>query len=263
MFSDKETFWLATSILAAIVTTGFVLLRRSYCRTEFTVFQFALYVLTTVVAKLLWRVDIRGTLPTKRGQGAIVVCNHIGPFDPSFMGLGHGRVVHWMVAKEYCTLKPIAWFFKAVESIPTSRAGTDTAATKLAIRYAQRGDMVGLFPEGRINETDRFLLPGRPGVALIALRARVPVIPCYISGSPYDGTLYGFLFTPAHTRLVIGRPIDISEYYDRARDRGVQRELTKRFLVEIAKLAGVEDFQPELAGRRWKPDVALSANIAG
>ena len=28
--------------------------------------------------------------------------------------------------------------------------------------------------------------------------------------------------------------------------------LTKIFLIEIAKLAGVPDFEPKLAGRQWK-----------
>ena len=53
----------------------------------------------------------------------------------------------------------------------------------MAIRYAQEGGLVGLFPEGRVNTTDELLLPGRPGAALIALRARVPVIPCYVQGA--------------------------------------------------------------------------------
>ena len=34
-------------------------------------------------------------------------------------------------------------------------------------------------------------MPGRPGAALIALKARVPVVPCYIHDAPYDGTMLG------------------------------------------------------------------------
>ena len=110
-----------------------------------------------------------------------------------------------------------------------------------------------MFPEGRINTTDGILLPGRPGAALIALKARVPVIPCYIDGSPYDGTPYGALLMPANVRLRIGRPIDLSPYYDRGGDREVQEDLTRRFLKEIARLAGNPDFEPRLAGRFYKP----------
>jgi hypothetical protein len=51
----------------------------------------------------------------------------------------------------------------------------------------------------------------------------------------------------------MGQPLDLSPWYDRADDRKAQEELTLIFLKEIARLAGQEDFQPQLAGRRWKP----------
>ncbi|OYV88343.1 MAG: hypothetical protein B7Z73_08720 [Planctomycetia bacterium 21-64-5] len=135
---------------------------------------------------------------------------------------------------------------------PSSRSGVDTAATKLAMRYARQGELVGMFPEGRLNDRRRFLLPGRAGAAMVALRARVPVVPCYIDGSPWDGTDFGFFLMAAKTRLKVGRPIDISEYYGREGDREVHRALTRRFLREIAALAGKPDYEPELAGKGWK-----------
>jgi 1-acyl-sn-glycerol-3-phosphate acyltransferase len=127
------------------------------------------------------------------------------------------------------------------------------------MRYARQGDLVGMFPEGRVNTTNRLLLPGRPGAALVALKARVPVIPCYISGSPNDGTTLGFLFMPARTRLIVGQPIDISEYYDHDSDRGVLEQLTLRFMREIARLAGAPNYEPQLAGKRWKPGMEEAA----
>ena len=53
-------------------------------------------------------------------------------------------------------------------------------------------------------------------------------------------------------RVIVGKPIDLSEYYGRESDKTVLPELTKKFLVEIARLAGVENYQPRLAGRHWK-----------
>jgi 1-acyl-sn-glycerol-3-phosphate acyltransferase len=112
---------------------------------------------------------------------------------------------------------------------------------------------LGMFPEGRINRTDQTLLPGRPGAALIALKARVPVVPCYISGSQFNGSIVGSLLLPAKVHVKVGEPIDLSPYYGRERDREVLRELTRRFLKEIARLAGDNDFEPQLAGRFYKP----------
>ncbi|MGH7140110.1 MAG: hypothetical protein ACREHD_30595, partial [Pirellulales bacterium] len=78
------------------------------------------------------------------------------------------------------------------------------------------------------------------------------VVPCYIERSPYDGTPFGFFLMTAKTRLKVGRPIDISEYYGHEGDRDALMVLTRRFLREIAALAGKPDYEPTLAGKRWK-----------
>jgi 1-acyl-sn-glycerol-3-phosphate acyltransferase len=220
---------------------------------DYTAVQACIFTFNYVMCRVLWRVTISGRVRIPPGRGAVFVCNHRGPIDPAFVALTVNRPVSWLVAKEYCLNPMLAWMMRTVKAIPVGRTGVDTAATKLSIRCAQEGGLVGLFPEGRINTTDALLLPGRPGVAMIAIRARVPVIPCYISGSPYDGTPYGFLLMPAAVRLKIGRPIDISEFYGRNNDRETLEKLTKRFLQEIAALAGHDDYQAELAGRFYKP----------
>lgn len=243
---------ISLAVLAAAVAAAAGMVWWDYRRSHYTLAQYPIFLFNRLMTRLLWRAQISGPLPVKPGQGALIVCNHIGPIDPAFIALGTDRSVHWMVAREFCEMPLLKYFFRTVEAIPVGRGGVDTAATKLAIRYAQQGDLIGLFPEGRINETERLMLPGRPGAALIALKAAVPVIPCHISNSPYDGSVLGFFFVPTQTKLKIGRPIDLSPYYGRSGDRAVQGELTKLFLREIAKLGGVDAYEPELAGRNWK-----------
>ena len=256
MLSPAATRVLAIGVLGVlglgIVTWAAVRFRRS----PFTPAQTAAYVLLYVIVRVLWRARIVGRPSIPPGQGAVIICNHLGPLDSFSIALTVDRLVHWMVAREYCVHPAFSRFLKICGAIPVSRAGIDTAATKLAIRYAREGKLVGLFPEGRINTTDQLLLPGRPGAAMIALKAHVPVVPCYITGSPYDGTVWRCLFMPAKICLKVGRPMDLSEYYGRDNDREVQEDLTGRFLVEMARLAGCSDFQPKLAGRFYKPGLA-------
>jgi 1-acyl-sn-glycerol-3-phosphate acyltransferase len=253
MLSPFATNALAICVLLGLGVTvalwAAALLRRS----PFSLAQSLLYGLDLALTRILWGAQVEGRLPVAPGRGAVVVCNHRSSIDPCFIAISTDRVVHWMIAREYWRNPILAWLFRTGESIPVGRGGTDTAATKSAIRLARRGEVVALFPEGRINTTDRVLLPGRPGAALIALAARVPVVPCYLSGSPYDGTYWGCLFMRARVRLRIGRPIDVSEFFGREGDRDVLEMLTKRLLGEIARLAGVPDYRPELAGRRYKP----------
>ena len=253
MLSASSTDLLAVALLAAFaaVVAGFVWQARR--RLPLTLAQSFWYGVNYIIARILWRAQVTRPLPVAPDRGAVIVCNHRSSLDPSFIETATDRVVHWMVAKEYCTHWAFGWILRLVEVIPVSRGGIDTGATKAAIRYARGGGLVALFPEGRINTTERLLLPGRPGAAMIALKARVPVIPCYVHGSPYDGTTLGCLLMPAKVDVRIGRPMDLSEYYGREDERDVLEQLTKRFLVAIATLAGSPDFQPELAGRFYKP----------
>jgi 1-acyl-sn-glycerol-3-phosphate acyltransferase len=236
----------------------------AWSRTRFTFFQAFLLFIDTLLTRILWRATVSGPLPVAEGEGAVIVCNHSSGVDPLVIQLCTDRLVHWMVAREYNEMPVLRHAFRAVQSIPVNRAGIDTAATKLAIRLAQQGGLIGLFPEGRVNTTSELLLPGRPGAALIALRARVKVIPCFIRGVPYDGTALGSLFMGGRAEVVVGEPIDLSAYYGCEVDRAVLEDVTRRLLVEIAKLAGVDGYQPRLAGRDWKtsqPDAEL-ANAA-
>lgn len=253
MLSDAATRIFAWCVLAVSASALVAWIVHVFHQTHYTAAQFPIFMFNLFMTRVLWRARLSGPLPIPEDQGTVIVCNHIGPIDPGFIAATCNRPLHWMVAREYCEHPAVGWAFRVLRVIPTGRSGIDTAATKMAIRYAQGGGLVGVFPEGRLNTTGRLLLPGRPGAAWIALKAQVPVVPCYIVGSPNDGTPFGFLLMTAKTTLQIGRPIDISQFYGREGEKEVLEELTKRFLVEIAGLAGVHDFVPELAGRRWKP----------
>jgi 1-acyl-sn-glycerol-3-phosphate acyltransferase len=249
--------WQVLGIIFGALALGFAVgVLILWWRSLYTLPQALMYFVNLVVTTLVWRVRVSGKLPLDPGKAAVIVSNHISGIDPLLIQRTTDRCVHWMVAKEYVNHPAMAWAFRILRVIAVNRAGVDTAATKQAIRLLEQGEPVGMFPEGRINTNPKetLLLPGRPGAAWVALRARAPVIPCYVAGAPYNGTALGSFLMPANTRVIVGQPIDISEFYDRADDREVQEELTKRFLKAIARLAGHKEFEPKLAGRRWKSE---------
>lgn len=241
--------FLAIAALTACALAGAGWAIAAWRRTGFTWAQALLMTIDFVYLRFIWRTTIEGRFELPRGAGAVIVSNHRCPLDPAFIGAALDRMPHWMVAREYCDNPWIGWFFRACRCIPTGRGGVDTASTRNAIRLAREGGLVGIFPEGRINDTPALLLPGRHGAALVALRARVPIIPCFIEGSPYSGNVYACLFMTARVRLRIGRPIDLSAYYGREGDREALEAVTRQVLREIAALAGQPDFTPTLAGR--------------
>ena len=232
---------LAAGLAGWIVVT----LRRS----PFTPVQSLLYAVNYLLARILWRAKIHGEFRIPPDQGAVLVCNHRCPLVPSFLQMALPRPIHWMVAKEYCEFPGFRQLLRVCEVIPVRRGAIDPAAVRAAIRLVQRGGLVGMFPEGRINTSKQLLLPGRSGAVLIALKARAPIVPCYVHGAPYDGTTLGCLLMPAAVRLEIGEPIDVSAYADRNDQRQAIEELTRRVMREMARLAGRPDFEPQVGGR--------------
>jgi 1-acyl-sn-glycerol-3-phosphate acyltransferase len=229
----------------ALAAAGWIMsmLRRS----PFTPVQSILYGLNYILTRILWRMQIQGELSLPADQGAVIICNHRCPLDPSFIQATTPRAIHWMVAKEYCEFPGFRELLAACEVIPVRRGAVDRAAIRQAIDLLQRGELVGMFPEGYINVTEELLLPGHPGAALIALKGNVPVVPCYIEGAPYDGTTLGCLFMSAHVKLTIGQPINLTDV-ERGTGREVLNQWTRRFLIAIASLAGRTDYHPRLIG---------------
>jgi 1-acyl-sn-glycerol-3-phosphate acyltransferase len=246
-----ETTLILLVFSAAVVLVGCVV----YCffRKPLAPSQWFLYYVNLLLVRVLWRAELPDHLPLPPDQGALIICNHRSSIDPCIIQIlaGH-RVVHWMVAQIYGEGTLIGWVMKTLEVIPVRRRGSDVSSTKAAIRLAAEGELVGMLPEGTINTTDEFMLPVRPGAVLVALKARVPILPCYIEGSPYHEVAWKPVLMRARVRLKVGELLDLSDYYGREREEGVLAQLTLDCVREIARLAEHDDFQPRMAGRDWK-----------
>lgn len=194
---------------------------------RYTPWERFLYGPVYVFARVLWRVEIEwrqdgiGSRPVvdksrllgdEISGGAILIANHRCSVDPFFVQLISGRRVHWMVTAEYFRHALFGPILKSYEAIPTNRAGIDTASTRRAIEYAKAGRFVGMFPEGRINRSEAPLLSIRPGAAMVAIKAGVPLIPIWIEGAPRGWEVYSALFIPATVRVIVGRPSRFEEW---------------------------------------------------
>ena len=249
MTSDQTAVIFLLFVVAAPVLWAAI----GFLQSPFPPLKTCLYFANLLLTRLLWSAGSNRRLPVDAGQGAVIISNHRSSVDPFFLQWTTRRLIHWMVAREYCEHLAFGWFLRACEVIPVNRGGIDTESTKRAIRRARRGELVGMFPEGRINCTDDLLTSLRPGAIMVAMRAGVPIIPCYLQGAPYRGTAASPFFMRAKVRVFYGDPIDLSEFRDRLNDRVLAGELMVRCARVLASLAGDADFQPGLAGRHWKP----------
>ena len=135
----------------------------------------------------------------------VLVGNHYRLWDIVHMACATKERVHFITKKELYKNKLLAYLCNKVEAIPVSRDGQDAKAIMTALRYLKKGEKISMFPEGTRNRTDQELLPLKGGAALFAIKAKVPVYPIMTIGkSKY------FRRTP----IIIGDPIDLSEFYE-------------------------------------------------
>jgi 1-acyl-sn-glycerol-3-phosphate acyltransferase len=144
-------------------------------------------------ARIYHRVNVLAPQRLPKSGAAVLICNHTSALDPLLIQSVCPRLIVWMMAREYYEITALNWIFRTIEAIPVERGGRDLAATRAALRALEAGRILGVFPEGRI-ETSRQLLPFQTGVAMIAIKAAVPVYPAYLDGTQRGrGMLQGLL----------------------------------------------------------------------
>jgi 1-acyl-sn-glycerol-3-phosphate acyltransferase len=128
------------------------------------------------------RLRLRGryNIPTK--GPFIIASNHLAWTDIPFIPLHiHGRKVVYMAKEEYFSSK-IAWLVRFLGAFPVKRGEADRQALRAGEEQLKKGNILVIFPEGTRSRT-RTMAKAHPGMAMIALRTGVPVLPVAIWGS--------------------------------------------------------------------------------
>ena len=136
----------------------------------------------SVLVKLIYRVKINGIENLKDDQPIIISANHIHIFDPVILATLTKRQIFFLSKKELFEKKLFAKFFGKLGVIPIDRDNTDIKAIKSCFRVIRAGNILGIFPEGtRVKTID--INNMKKGVALIALKNKVNILPIHIEGT--------------------------------------------------------------------------------
>lgn len=130
-------------------------------------------------------VDVEGFDDVPQAGPLIVVANHISNSDPplvfGWLTPALGRQMH-ILAKEALFVGPVGWFLRKYGVTPVKAGGSDIDAYRVALSVLDRGEVLCIFPEGTRSATGLLGEP-KPGVAMLASRSRVRILPVGISGS--------------------------------------------------------------------------------
>lgn len=153
---------------------------------------------------IVWtRMRRQGRQHIPSSGGAVLVCNHLCLWDMITVACMTRRLVVFVGKKEIAKSGFLRWVVKKVGAILVDRDKPELSVIKQIIEKVKEGRLVLIFPEGTRNrEPEKVeILPIQEGAAMVALRAKAPVIPMWIKGryNPVTGI-----------KIIAGEAVDFS-----------------------------------------------------
>jgi len=204
------------------------------------------YVLLGPLLRLVFRPRIEGLEHVPASGAAIVAGNHLSFSDHFLMPAILKRRITFLAKKEYFTGPGVkgrltAFFFRSAGQIPVDRTGKEAgqAAIREGLGVLAKDELLGIYPEGTRSHDGR-LYKGKVGVAVMALKAGVPVIPCAMIGT-FEAQPPGKVIPNIHPVVIrFGEPLDFSRYEGMENEKAILRAITDEIIYAILNLSGQE-----------------------
>ena len=166
--------------------------------------------------------------------GLIIATNHMSRMDiPVLFTTPNRPQMTALVTTKYLKYPLLRWFIITAEGIWLDRDSADFTAIRKAVEKLDQGFAVGISPEGTRSSNGQ-LLEGKPGTALIALRAQVPILPVALIGTETAVNDFRHLRKPG-IQVVFGKVIQTPKL-DRDDRESQLLQLTTEIMCQIAAM---------------------------
>ncbi len=222
-------------LLAAAATLALILFR--WTRTRQSLIDFLGIGLVALYTRLWHRWSCNGIAPLPEHGPAILVSNHSCSSDPAFLTTGCTRVLSFMIGREFYEVPLLRRLLDYMGCVPVTRNGRDARSVRAALGQLQAGRVICIFPEGGLSQAgNRRLGALKSGVALLALRSRVPVYPACIAEGPRTSQLLRAWLGRSRVHVIFGAPLNLSRFQDRPLDRKLLEDATAYIMQRVELL---------------------------
>jgi 1-acyl-sn-glycerol-3-phosphate acyltransferase len=191
-----------------------------------------------IVASVFFDLKAYGLENVPKTGGALMVANHASYLDPALVGVRIYRPLSFMAKSELFDIPVFGWIIRHCNAFPVQQGKGDRAAIEQTIQTLKSGHILNLFPEGS-RTADGQLQKIQKGVALIAKRAGVPIVPAVLIGS-FEAWPKGRVIFQSHpVRVLYGPPIDVSRMKAEEITLLIERRF-KELLAELRAIIGEE-----------------------
>jgi 1-acyl-sn-glycerol-3-phosphate acyltransferase len=138
--------------------------------------------LVAALCKLLWRIKVVHPERVPDSGACVLAPSHRSYLDTPFLACVTRRRIRFMGKAEMWKYGWAGTFFSALGGFPVERGGADRAALRAAQAALEGGEPLGMFPEGT-RRAGPVIEDLHQGVAFLAARMGVPIVPIGIGGS--------------------------------------------------------------------------------
>jgi 1-acyl-sn-glycerol-3-phosphate acyltransferase len=182
--------------------------------------------------KAFAKVDVQGQEYVPSYGPLLVVSNHLGCVDLQLITSYVDRRIHFMAKEELFKNRIVSALLYSLGTFPLKRDGQDSEAIRWTLRQIAQNRCVGLFPEGT-RSRDGSMSRGSDGIAYIAHRSQVSILPMAIWGTEKIPALWRMVFPVARLNLRIGQPFTLPVIEGRL-TRPLLKHLTDMVMQRIA-----------------------------
>jgi len=163
----------------------------------------------------------------------IMMINHVAFLDPVILTGMMPRPMVSMAKVEAYEDKIIGPLLRSFDSIPVNRGAADLSALRRVLDALEAGLAVLIAPEGHRSETGG-LGEAHEGIAFVAYRAKVPIVPVGISGTPAFKHRY-WKMQKTHVTYRFGQPFYLDPGGERATAE-MLKQMTSEAMYQLAAL---------------------------
>jgi len=189
-------FMIASSVIAGVVLSHGFSIPQLFLLTALLNAVVAIYIYSLVPEFLMrficwllvhsiYRLRKEGIENIPDEGAAVVTCNHVSFVDALVVMAVSPRPIRFVMDHHIFKIPVMSFVFRTSRAIPIAPAKEDAALLEKAYddiaQALKDGDLVGIFPEGRITDTGE-LYPFKNGIKRILDRTPVPVVPMALQG---------------------------------------------------------------------------------
>jgi 1-acyl-sn-glycerol-3-phosphate acyltransferase len=181
----------AAGMLAAGLSIPMLFAVAAVCNAAVALFIYGLvpeFLLRFIIWMLIhsvYRLRVRELAEIPEDGPAVIVCNHVSFVDALVIMAACKRPIRFVMDHQIFRWPVLNFVFRTSKAIPIASAKEDPAMMEKAFEEVGKaldaGDLVGIFPEGKIT-ADGNINPFRPGISRILARNPVPVVPMALRG---------------------------------------------------------------------------------